>query len=550
MLTKKTFTSLALLSLPLAHSALLYAAKPIDLNHSGMPYFSSFNAGPASILETKRDQFRGKLHVRLQQTYAGVPVWGAEGIMHIPGGQLNQSLMALSKSPNKDRSMDGTFYLDLQKDLERTPSVALTDAQKNRAEKIAVEKYENKIQGKTALKNFKNELIVFVGKNNIAHYAYHVSFYASPTKPGEIPAKPNFIIDALTLEIYQQWDNIQTVLEQVSTFGGGFGGNIKMGKLVYDGLQDDLDKLNITRDSETKICSLENEHVKVKNCVDFWFGRCMNSVDFTIPCEETDPQHNNVYWNGDNDKVNDGFSPSNDALFNGEIINNMYMQWYGVPVLQENGRPMLLTMVVHLPMDNAYWDGETMNFGDGISLFYPLTSLGVASHEISHGFTTQHSDLSYYGQSGGMNEAFSDMAAQAAEFFAYGHNSWQIGPEIFKQADRALRYMDQPSKDCGPTRKPGNHCSIDNAEQYNDSIDVHFSSGVYNRAYYLLGTSKNWNPKKAFDVMVNANSHYWVSSTNFTQGACGAVKAAKDLGYDVKAVKRAFSGVKVSTADC
>ena len=57
-------------------------------------------------------------------------------------------------------------------------------------------------------------------------------------------------------------------------------------------------------------------------------------------------------------------------------------------------------------------------------------------------------------QSGGMNEAFSDMAAQAAEVYAYGvgKNSWQIGPEIFKEKNKALRYMDMPSKDCGVKR--------------------------------------------------------------------------------------------------
>src|SRR5690606_23439834 len=131
--------------------------------------------------------------------------------------------------------------------------------------------------------------------------------------------------------------------------------------------------------------------------------------------------------------VNDGYSPMNDAMFAGLVIKRMYREWYNLPALVENGKPMMLTMVVHNPIDNAYWDGQKMTFGDGVYTFYPLTSLGVRAHEVSHGFTEKNSNLAYYGQSGGMNDSFSDKAAQAAEYYAYGKNSWEIGPEIFKK---------------------------------------------------------------------------------------------------------------------
>jgi pseudolysin len=141
------------------------------------------------------------------------------------------------------------------------------------------------------------------------------------------------------------------------------------------------------------------------------------------------------------------------------------------------------------------------------------------------------------------------MAAQAAEIYAYGKNSWQIGPEIFKAEDEALRYMDQPSKDC-KGKKPGNWCSIDDASQYRNGIDVHFSSGVYNHFFYLLGTTEGWDVRKAFDVMVQANSSYWTSNVDFAKGACGVIKAAKDLKYNVDDVKAAFAGVKIDTSAC
>lgn len=547
--TKRKLLSLTLLTLPLLYHSVIQAAEPIDLNHQPITVMQSMVGGPLNLEEIKRTTFKDTVHIHLQQTYNNALVWGAQGIVHIPDGNKEQTLNALSVPKIKDASMDGTFYKGLKADLANTPSAALTPQQQQKALSYSINTYEQQIGGKTTIENEASRLIVYVDDANKAHWAYLVNFDAAPTKKGQIPAKPHFIIDAVSLKIYQQWDNIQTILESVNVDGGGFGGNTKMGKVIYDGLQDHLSKLRITRDTATNLCLLQNAQVKVKRCTDFWFGRCMSSVDFKLPCGEKDPAHNNVYWNGETDAVNGGYSPSNDALFNGEIINNMYTDWYKVPVLIENGKPMLLTMIVHLEMDNAYWDGKTMNFGDGIDLFYPLTSLGVAAHEISHGFTTQHSNLAYYGQSGGMNEAFSDMAAQAAEFYAYGKNSWQIGPEIFKSKGQALRYMDRPSKDCNG-KKPGTRCSIDDASQYTNSLDVHFSSGVYNRAYYVLGTTKGWTPRKAFDVMLHANSHYWVASTNFKTGACGVIKATKALGYKVQDVKHAFKAVKIDTSSC
>jgi len=53
----------------------------------------------------------------------------------------------------------------------------------------------------------------------------------------------------------------------------------------------------------------------------------------------------------------------------------------------------------------------------------------------------------------------------------------------------ALRYMDQPSRDGR---------SIDTVDQYVKGMDVHYSSGVYNRLYYLMSNQSGWDPHKAF----------------------------------------------------
>lgn len=77
--------------------------------------------------------------------------------------------------------------------------------------------------------------------------------------------------------------------------------------------------------------------------------------------------------------------------------------------------------------------------------------------------------------SGGINEAFSDIAGEAAEYYLRGNVDWIVGSDIFK-SEGGLRYFDQPSKDGR---------SIDHASEYYDGLNVHLSSGVYNRAFYL-----------------------------------------------------------------
>ncbi|WP_448957298.1 M4 family metallopeptidase, partial [Klebsiella michiganensis] len=69
---------------------------------------------------------------------------------------------------------------------------------------------------------------------------------------------------------------------------------------------------------------------------------------------------------------------------------------------------------------NAFWDDSCfcMTYGDGSGNSNPLTSLDVAAHEMSHGVTSATADLVYSGESGGLNEATSDIFATAVEFHA------------------------------------------------------------------------------------------------------------------------------------
>ena len=355
----------------------------------------------------------------------------------------------------------------------------------------------------------KSELMIHIDDDGRARKAYVVSFFAD-TARGGAPTRPTVIVDADSGRILQQFDNLQHAL-----VGTGPGGNNKTGQYEYG---TNFGFMDVTQSGTT--CTMDNANVKTVNLN----GGTSGTTAFAYACPRNTVK-----------TINGAFSPLNDAHYFGSVIYNMYNAYIGKAPLT-----FQLTMRVHYSTnyENAFWDGSAMTFGDGASTFYPLVSLDVASHEVSHGFTSQNSNLTYSNQSGGINEAYSDIAGEAAEYYNKGTNDFLVGADIFK-ATGALRYMANPPQD---------GLSIGNAANYVAGMDVHYSSGVYNKAFHTLATTAGWNTQKAFQVFARANDLYWTASTNFNQGACGVQTAAADLGFTVANVTSAFTAVGVSCA--
>lgn len=466
-------------------------------------------------------------HVRMQQQYAGYPVFGGYAVFHNAG-----SLNLLFSAKNHVK-MNGQLYADLKDELGAPqPAFAEHAAMALQHFKSAYQQYPTRDEQVTPM--------VYINANHQAVWAYKVSVLVSPED--RIPERPTAILDARTYQPYLQWNDLKTSRKAVN--GMGYGGNNQMGEYQYG---KEFPLLQISRDPVSKICYMENKDVKVVDMVHKYSGP-NHTMRFSC-MEEATASSVDTFWTGYQadgyDQENGGYSPTNDALYAGQVIKNMYKDWYDIDVLTEEGKPMKLVMRVHFGRgyENAFWDSQQMTFGDGDSMMYPLVSVGISAHEISHGFTEQQSNLEYFGQSGGMNEAFSDMAAQAAEYYSQGKNSWKIGAEIMKEDSgyKALRYMDEPSLDGR---------SIEMADDYKDGLDVHYSSGVYNRLFYILSTMPEWDVKQAFHVMVKANMDYWTPYSTFAEGGCGMLDAARDLGYPVNDVKWALDQVAINNTDC
>ena len=432
----------------------------------------------------------GRHVVRQQQMYRGVPVYG-------------RSIAVVQDAQGNALRASGTL---MQQSQQQLISV-VPRLNKGRAIAALRAHAHTVLVAGAKLENEKADLFVYPQEGAAPRLVYRVSYFVG----GNNPSRPTAIIDANTGAVIRSWDGL------THASANGPGGNQKTGKYTYG---TDYAALDVTQSGST--CYLQNADVKTYNLN---HGSSAGSlVSFTCPTSNTDA-------------INGAYSPVNDAHHFGGVVHDMYESYTGAPPLS-----IQLLMKVHYQSnyENAFWDGSAMYFGDGAGTFYPLVSLDVTSHEISHGYTEQNSGLEYSGQSGGMNEAYSDIAGEAAEYFDRGSADFLVGADIVKTSagiGDALRYMCNPPQDGG---------SIDNAADYYNGLNVHYSSGVYNKSFCLLAKTSGWDVKKAFQVYALANKVYWTATSTFNSGACGVESAATDLGYDKNDVITAFSGVGVN----
>lgn len=163
-----------------------------------------------------------------------------------------------------------------------------------------------------------------------------------------------------------------------------------------------------------------------------------------------------------------------------------------------NGK--LLLSLFNIPvLDNAFFTGEYMVYGNGKDAFYPLSSTDVAGHELGHGLVQATAGLEYQGHSGALNESFADVLGVSFEFWLYkkfnkdknknndilGESDWLIGEDIGKTL-KYLRNMMDPNKAQNPQPKTfqGQYWMDPNGQP--DYGGVHVNSGISNYCFYLL----------------------------------------------------------------
>ncbi|MEU6071736.1 MULTISPECIES: M4 family metallopeptidase [Streptomyces] len=256
-----------------------------------------------------------------------------------------------------------------------------------------------------------------------------------------------------------------------------------------------------------------------------------------------------------------------DAAYGAQETWDFYKNTFGRSGIKNDGVAAYSRVHYSSGYVNAFWDDDCfcMTYGDGSGNTHALTSLDVAGHEMSHGVTSNTAGLEYSGESGGLNEATSDIFGTGVEFYANNSNDvgdYLIGEKIDINGDGSpLRYMDKPSKDGG---------SADSWYSGVGNLDVHYSSGPANHMFYLLsegsgtkvinGVTYN-SPTSdgvavtgigraaALQIWYKALTTYMTSSTDYAAARTAALNAAAALygtnSTQYAGVGNAFAGINV-----
>ncbi|MEM9526944.1 MAG: M4 family metallopeptidase [Bacteroidota bacterium] len=187
-------------------------------------------------------------------------------------------------------------------------------------------------------------------------------------------------------------------------------------------------------------------------------------------------------------------------------------------------------------MDNAFWGGRSMFYGNGNRGFNQLPkALDVAGHEMTHGVIQATADLIYEIQPGAINESMADIFGYLIEGETGDHRLGEdvVNTTFFRSG--ALRNLRDPNN--GGNRfgdrgwQPAHmdeYVNLANNED-NDYGGVHVNSGIPNRAFYLFSTSAGIGDARAERVYYRALSTYLTRSSQFADLRIAVANAARDL---------------------
>lgn len=459
----------------------------------------------------------GFFHQRLTQTYKGYPVEGAVFLVHAKGGEI--------------RMLNGDMFNDLNLDV--TTNITEKQAFDAALSNIGASEYiwqqadiRKSLTHANLAEKPKGELVIAARDGGFFqkdfHLAYKFDVYA--TKP---LSRHYIYVDAKTGEIISKQNRIHTADVNgtaITVYSGSrpivadsYTGGYRLREVGRGG---GIRTLNMQTGTNTGA-----------------------AVDFT----DADNNWNNVNANQD--------EYATDAHWGSEMVYDFYNNSFNRNGIDGTGGTIYCYVHYDVNYFNAFWDGATMNIGDGSSGATPLTALDIIAHEMTHGVTQYTAGLVYQDEPGGLNESFSDVLGTAAELTAKPNGSWDIGSEI----GVTLRSMSDPKQYQNPDTYLGQYWVAAGGP---DNGGVHTNSGVQNYWFYLIvmgGSGTNDN-NQAYNVtglgLVKGSaiayrnlSVYLTPNSEYIDARTGAIQATADLygacTPEVITVTNAWYGVGV-----
>ncbi|MFF5173997.1 M4 family metallopeptidase [Micromonospora sp. NPDC000089] len=456
----------------------------------------------------------GAAHTRYRRSYHGLRVYGGDFVIHTaPGGDYAGASVGLAAPLT----------------LGTTPRVSATTARST-----ARRAFTGRLTGVRAPELFVD---ASSGRGRLAWETVATGWKADR----QTPSRLHVIVDAATGRVIGSYDEIESV--------AGTGTGVYSGTVPVD-----------TTLAATTYQLIDPSHGDNSTC---------DMKNTTTTCTTVSNADNS--W-GDTDTRQ---RAAVDAHFGAATTFDYYKNVHGRNGIFGDGRGVPSRVHYGQSYDNAYWDGSRMTYGDGVNNSRPLVSLDVAGHEMSHGVTDNlvPGGLTYDGESGGLNEATSDIFGTAVEFYANNAadpGDYQIGEKININGNNTpLRYMYNPSLDGG-----SDSCWSTATK----NKDVHYSSGVGNHFFFNLaeGTGDHGlgnspvcagragmtgiGRAKAEQIWYRALDVYFTSNTSYVNTAnpsntarAYTLRAAADLygacSGEYKAVQAAWTAVNVTGND-
>ncbi|MCC8363338.1 M4 family metallopeptidase [Lysobacter sp. A6] len=473
----------------------------------------------------------GTEHVRFDRTYKGLPVIGGDLVVHSKAGVLKRTSLTQASAIN----------------VSTTPTItsAAAIATAGRAWAMAYDVSPT------------SRLVVFAPAAKTPKLAHDV-VYVGRAKDGT-PIRMHYYVDAVTGAILDKTNAIKTgtlpgtgyptgntppppnVIPSIGPGFSLFAGNVTL-NTQFNNTRRIYELIDPTR-GNTSITDMGNGYRTG--------GTLMVDADNR--------------WG--NNALSDRVSAGVDAMYGFQKTWDFYKNKFNRNGIRNNGQGANGAVHYFLNYTNAFWNDDCfcMSFGDGNgTTVRPLVSIDIVGHEVSHGVTAATANLTYASESGGLNEATSDIFGAMIEYYANNAKqppNYVIGEQIFTTPawNKFIRTMFKPnldglSPDCYPSATtPSNGISLGNFK----AMDVHYSSGVANHFFYLLaegvvvpadyaaGTPANLGPSNlvcngntgltgigrdaAMQIWYHALTVYMTSNSDYAAARAATAQAAIDL---------------------
>ena len=474
----------------------------------------------------------GTEHVRLDRTYRGLPVIGGDMVVHSRAGKLKSTSLTLAAPIN----------------VGVTPALSVDSAIT-----AAGVQFGTRFDAVPTA-----SLVVYAGRAT-PKLAYDV-LYTGTAKDGT-PQRMHYYVDALDGAILAKEDAVKTGIlpgdrpgptgtppsTPVVTPAVGPGYSLFAGTVA----------LNTQWNATRRIYELKDSTRGNTHITDAGNGYRTDRATLMTDADNK--------WG--NAALSDRVSTGVDAAYGFAKTWDFYKNTFGRVGIRGDGVGAYGAVHYAVNYVNAFWNNDCfcMSFGDGNgSTVRPLVAIDIVGHEVSHGVTAATAKLTYSSESGGLNEANSDIFGTMIEYYANNANqppNYVIGEQIFATPawNKFIRTMFKPnldgiSPDCYPSATtPSNGITLANFK----AMNVHYSSGVANHFFYLLaegavvpagyeaGTPANLTPDKlvcngntalagigreaAQQIWYRALTVYMTSNTDYAGARIATLNAAADL---------------------